>query len=118
MLSGHQQIEISCSSEPPKPPKIDFRFENCECRLQIEAGNLYIGAGSDVSCRVKYQNRLKTQGKRQICRTNPHDISKSNKKIAIFKVKLNRFRPWRKGKFKIGFLQGSDRTSQKCGLFV
>lgn len=84
MLSGHQQIEISCSSEPPKPPKIDFRFENCEYRLQIEAGNLYIGAGSDVSCRVKYQNR-------QICRTNPHDISKSNKKIAIFKVKLNRF---------------------------
>lgn len=84
MLSGHQQIEISCSSEPPKPPKIDFRFENCEYRLQIEAGNFYVGAGSDVSCQVKYQNRLKKQGKRQIFRTNPHYISKSNKKKSQF----------------------------------
>lgn len=77
---------------PQNPPKIDFRFENCEYRLQIEAGNFYIGAGADVSCQVKYQNRLKNQGKRQIFWTNPHYISKSNKKkIAIFKVKLNGF---------------------------
>lgn len=74
MLSGHQQIEISCSSEPPKPPKIDFRFENCEYRLQIEAGNFYVGAGSDVSCQVKYQNRLKKQGKRQIFRTTSYPV--------------------------------------------
>lgn len=84
MLSGHQQIEISCSSEPQKPPKIDFCFENFECRLQIEAGNFYKGAGSDVSCRVKYQNRLKKQGKR----TNPHDISKSNKKNRNFRSEI------------------------------